>query len=143
MTDVYALQLQRGDVVGGYTLEPEDEGENTAQFETSDRRSLDQIVKWLLENKYLPSFCTACYRAGRTGDRFMQFAKTGEIATYCQANAVMTIKEYLCDYASAATRKAGEEVLKAELPKIPHEKIRAAAEKRLIRIEAGERDFRF
>lgn len=129
--------------VGGYTLEPEDEGENTAQFETSDRRSLDQIVKWLLENKYLPSFCTACYRAGRTGDRFMQFAKTGEIATYCQANAVMTIKEYLCDYASAATRKAGEEVLKAELPKIPHEKIRAAAEKRLIRIEAGERDFRF
>ena len=73
----------------------------------------------------------------------MQFAKTGEIATYCQANAVMTIKEYLCDYASAATRKAGEEVLKAELPKIPHEKIRLAAEKRLIRIEAGERDFRF
>ncbi|MDY4162781.1 MAG: [FeFe] hydrogenase H-cluster radical SAM maturase HydG, partial [Sutterella sp.] len=88
-------------------------------------------------------FCTACYRAGRTGDRFMQFAKDGSIATYCQANAVMTMKEYLCDYASKATREAGEKVIAAELPKIPHEKIRIASEKRLVRIEAGERDFRF
>lgn len=129
--------------VGGYTIKDVNEQENTAQFETSDRRSLDEIVRWLLENDYLPSFCTACYRAGRTGDRFMQFAKDGSIATYCQANAVMTMKEYLCDYASKATREAGEKVIKAELPKIPHEKIRIASEKRLVRIEEGERDFRF
>ena len=129
--------------VGGYTIKDVNEQENTAQFETSDRRSLDEIVRWLLENDYLPSFCTACYRAGRTGDRFMQFAKDGSIATYCQANAVMTMKEYLCDYASKATREAGEKVIAAELPKIPHEKIRIASEKRLVRIEAGERDFRF
>ena len=129
--------------VGGYTIKDVNEQENTAQFETSDRRSLDEIVRWLLENDYLPSFCTACYRAGRTGDRFMQFAKDGSIATYCQANAVMTMKESLCDYASKATREAGEKVIKAELPKIPHEKIRIASEKRLVRIEEGERDFRF
>ena len=129
--------------VGGYTIKDVNEQENTAQFETSDRRSLDEIVRWLLENDYLPSFCTACYRAGRTGDRFMQFAKDGSIATYCQANAVMTMKEYLCDYASKATREVGEKVIKAELPKIPHEKIRIASEKRLVRIEEGERDFRF
>ena len=129
--------------VGGYTIKDAREEENTAQFETSDRRTLDEIVRWLLENSYLPSFCTACYRAGRTGDRFMQFAKDGSIATYCQANAVMTMKEYLCDYASKATREASEKVIAAELPKIPHEKIRIASEKRLVRIEAGERDFRF
>ncbi|MBR2960106.1 MAG: [Burkholderiaceae bacterium] len=128
--------------VGGYVVEEEKE-DNSAQFETSDRRTLDEVVHWLLEDGYLPSFCTACYRAGRTGDRFMQFAKTGEIATYCQANAVMTLKEYIEDYASEATKTAGEAVIKAELPKIPHEKIRQASEKRLVRIEEGERDFRF
>ena len=129
--------------VGGYTLERAEDAENTAQFDTSDRRSLEEVVRWLLENGYLPSFCTACYRAGRTGDRFMQFAKSGEIATYCQANAVLTIKEYLCDYASKRTREAGERVLEAELPKIEHVKIREASTKRLIRIAEGERDFRF
>lgn len=129
--------------VGGYTIRDIKDVENTAQFETSDRRSLDEIVCWLLENNYLPSFCTACYRAGRTGDRFMQFAKSGDIANYCQANAVMTIKEYLCDYASPKTREAGEKVIARELPKIPNEKFRAASEKRLIKIAEGERDFRF
>lgn len=128
--------------VGGYVVEEEKE-DNSAQFETSDRRTLDEVVHWLLEDGYLPSFCTACYRAGRTGDRFMELAKTGEIATYCQANAVMTLKEYMEDYASDATKTAGETVIKAELPKIPHEKIRQASEKRLVRIEEGERDFRF
>lgn len=128
--------------VGGYVVEEEKE-DNSAQFETSDRRTLDEVVHWLLEDGYLPSFCTACYRAGRTGDRFMELAKTGEIATYCQANAVMTLKEYMEDYASEATKTAGEAVIKAELPKIPHEKIRQASEKRLVRIEEGERDFRF
>ena len=128
--------------VGGYVVEEEKE-DNSAQFETSDRRTLDEVVHWLLEDGYLPSFCTACYRAGRTGDRFMELAKTGEIATYCQANAVMTLKEYMEDYASEPTKTAGEKVIKAELPKIPHEKIRIASEKRLVRIAEGERDFRF
>lgn len=128
--------------VGGYVVEEEKEN-NSAQFETSDRRTLDEVVHWLLEDGYLPSFCTACYRAGRTGDRFMELAKTGEIATYCQANAVMTLKEYMEDYASEPTKAAGEKVIKAELPKIPHEKIRIASEKRLVRIAEGERDFRF
>ena len=86
---------------------------------------------------------TACYRAGRTGDRFIEYAKTGEIAMYCQANAVMTIKEYLCDYASPKTRELGLQVIENELPKITHEKVRLASIKRLKRIEEGERDFRF
>ena len=129
--------------VGGYTIADIRDIENSAQFETNDRRTLDEVVRWLLENHYLPSFCTACYRAGRTGDRFMEWAKDGSIATYCQANAIMTMKEYMCDYASKETREAGERVIANELPKIPHEKIRIASEKRLIRIADGERDFRF
>ncbi len=129
--------------VGGYTIKDVNEIENTAQFETSDRRSLDEVVRWLLENHYLPSFCTACYRAGRTGDRFMEFAKNGAIADYCQANALLTMKEYLCDYASAQTRETGEKVIKLEIPKVKNEKFRAASEKRLERIAEGERDFRF
>ena len=129
--------------VGGYTIKDIRDVENTAQFDTSDRRSLDEVMGWLLANGYLPSFCTACYRAGRTGDRFMEYAKTGEIAMYCQANAVMTIKEYLCDYASPKTRELGLQVIENELPKITHEKVRLASIKRLKRIEEGERDFRF
>ena len=129
--------------VGGYTIKDIRDVENTGQFDTSDRRSLDEVVAHLLENGYLPSFCTACYRAGRTGDRFMEYAKSGEIAMYCQANAVMTIKEYLCDYASERTRRIGEAVIESELPKITHEKVRLASIKRLARIEEGERDFRF
>lgn len=129
--------------VGGYTIKDISNIENTAQFDTSDRRTLDEIVCWLLENHYLPSFCTACYRAGRTGDRFMEFAKTGKISMYCQANAVMTMKEYLCDYASPKTRAAGEKVIEVEVPKIPHEKVKASAIKRIKLIEEGERDFRF
>lgn len=128
--------------VGGYVLEEEKE-ENSAQFETSDRRTLDEVVKWLLEGGYLPSWCTACYRAGRTGDRFMSLAKTGEIATYCQANAIMTLKEYAQDYARPATQKAAQKVIEAEIPKITHEKIRKASIIRLQKIEEGERDFRF
>ena len=128
--------------VGGYVLEEEKE-DNSAQFETSDRRTLDEVVKWLLDGGYLPSWCTACYRAGRTGDRFMELAKTGEIATYCQANAIMTLKEYLEDYARPETKAAAGAVIEAEIPKIPHEKIRNASVIRLQRIEDGERDFRF
>jgi 2-iminoacetate synthase len=129
--------------VGGYTVMDIRDVENTAQFDTNDRRTLDEVVCWLLENGYLPSFCTACYRAGRTGDRFMEFAKNGGIAMYCQANAIMTLKEYLCDYAKDRTLRAGQAVIDAEIPKIMHEKVREASKKRLIRIEQGERDFRF
>lgn len=129
--------------VGGYTIKDIHDVENTAQFETSDRRSLDEVVRWLLENNYLPSFCTACYRAGRTGDRFMEFAKNGAIADYCQANALLTMKEYICDYGSKKTREEGEKVIKLELPRVKNEKFRAASVKRLERIEGGERDFRF
>lgn len=128
--------------VGGYVIKEEKE-ENSAQFETSDRRTLDEVVKWLLDGGYLPSWCTACYRAGRTGDRFMSLAKTGEIATYCQANAIMTLKEYTEDYARPQTREAAKKVIEAEIPKIVHEKIRKASVIRLQKIEEGERDFRF
>lgn len=130
--------------VGGYAIRSVQElEEKTEQFETSDRRTLDEIVHWLLDNGYLPSFCTACYRAGRTGDRFMEFAKDGSISAYCQANAVLTLKEYVCDYASKETKEAGENVIAREIPKICNPKIRTASEKRIIRIADGERDFRF
>ena len=119
--------------VGGYVLEEE----NSAQFETSDRRTLDEVVKWLLDGGYLPSWCTACYRAGRTGDRFMSLAKTGEIATYCQANAIMTLKEYAEDYARPATREAAKKVIDAVIPKIVQEKIRKAIVIRMKKIEEG------
>lgn len=129
--------------VGGYTIKDESKAENTAQFDTSDRRSLDEVVHWLLDSGYLPSFCTACYRAGRTGDRFMEYAKTGEIAMLCQANAVLTLKEYMCDYASEGTKAAGERVIDKELPKIEHPKVRDKAVQRIQLIAEGTRDLRF
>ena len=130
--------------VGGYTIKIEEQdNEHTAQFETADRRNLDDVVHDLIRDGYLPSFCTACYRAGRTGDRFMEFAKDGSIAAYCQANAIMTIKEYLCDYAQERTKKAGTILIENELPRIENEKIHRTCVKRLEKIEAGERDFRF
>lgn len=128
--------------VGGY-VEEEPEEENSAQFDVTDRRSLDQVVNWLLELGYIPSFCTACYREGRTGDRFMSLVKSGQIANCCQPNALMTLKEYLEDYASPDTRAKGEKVIREELEKIPREKTKEIAAKNLKEIEAGKRDFRF
>ncbi len=128
--------------VGGYVVE-ESVDENTSQFDVSDRRSLDEIVAWLLSMGHIPSFCTACYREGRTGDRFMTAVKSGQIAYCCQPNALVTLKEYLEDYATPQTKALGERVIAAELKRIPNEKIRAIAAERLRRIEAGERDFRF
>ena len=128
--------------VGGYA-EKEPEDKNTAQFDRSDTRTLDEVVNWLLELGYIPSFCTACYREGRTGDRFMSLAKTGAIANCCQPNALMTLKEYLVDYASDETRKNGERVIAEELEKIPAEKVRNIAKEYISEIEAGKRDFRF
>lgn len=128
--------------VGGYAS-PESEDENTAQFDRSDTRTLDEVVNWLMELGYIPSFCTACYREGRTGDRFMSLAKTGAIQNCCQPNALMTLKEYLVDYASQGTQKIGEKVIAEELKKIPNENVRAIAEKYISEIELGKRDFRF
>ncbi len=128
--------------VGGY-VEEETEEENSAQFDVSDRRSLDEVVNWLLDLGYIPSFCTACYREGRTGDRFMKLVKSGQIANCCQPNALMTLKEYLVDYASPETLAKGEKVIQEELKKIPRDRTREIAEKNIREIENGKRDFRF
>ncbi|HEY9069509.1 MAG TPA: [FeFe] hydrogenase H-cluster radical SAM maturase HydG [Candidatus Ozemobacteraceae bacterium] len=128
--------------VGGYAV-PETAEENSAQFEVNDTRPLDEVVNWLLSLGYIPSFCTACYREGRTGDRFMTLAKSGSIANCCQPNALMTLKEYLEDYASPDTRAKGEKVILEELQRIPAEKVRRIATEYLTSIHAGKRDFRF
>lgn len=127
--------------VGGYTtVERHNE---TAQFDVSDTRPLDEVVRWLLEQDHIPSFCTACYREGRTGDRFMSLCKSGKITYCCTPNALMTLKEYLMDYASPATRAEGERMIAKSLTDIPEGRIREIAIERLKRIENGERDFRF
>lgn len=128
--------------VGGYA-EPEPEEENSAQFDVSDTRTLDEVINWLMTMGYIPSFCTACYREGRTGDRFMALCKSKQIQNCCHPNALMTLKEYLVDYASPATRELGLELIKKELCSIPREKVRDIVVERLGKIENGERDFRF
>ncbi|WP_294477433.1 [FeFe] hydrogenase H-cluster radical SAM maturase HydG [uncultured Victivallis sp.] len=128
--------------VGGYVHE-ESEEENSAQFDVNDTRTLDQVVNWLLGLGYIPSFCTACYREGRTGDRFMSLVKSGQIANCCLPNALMTLKEYLEDYASPDTCRKGEEVIKRELEHITNPKVRAIAADHLRELHDGKRDFRF
>ncbi len=129
--------------VGGY-VEPEEEDENSAQFDVSDQRSLDEVVKWLMELGYIPSFCTACYREGRTGDRFMALCKSGQIQNCCHPNALMTLEEYLMDYAGEDTRKIGNELIQKELLKIPNEKVRKIAQEHINDIaNNNKRDFRF
>lgn len=128
--------------VGGYAKE-EPEEENSAQFDVSDTRTLDQVVNWLLDLGMIPSFCTACYREGRTGDRFMKLVKSGQIANCCQPNALMTLKEYLTDYASEDTRRKGEALIEEELKRVTSDRIRKRAEANLKEIENGTRDFRF
>ena len=128
--------------VGGY-CEPEPEEENSEQFDVSDKRTLDEVVKWLMEMNYIPSFCTACYREGRTGDRFMSLCKSGQIQNCCHPNALMTLKEYLIDYASEDTKRIGEALIEAELNNIPKEKVREICKENLAKIEQGIRDFRF
>lgn len=127
--------------VGGYTQA--ERPHDTEQFDVSDQRTLDEVVRWLMENGHIPSFCTACYREGRTGDRFMSLCKTGQIANCCQPNALMTLKEYLEDYASPETRRVGEALIARELPHIPNEKVRSITQERLEKIHNGQRDFRF
>ena len=128
--------------VGGYTEEEPIE-ESTAQFDLSDHRTLDEVVRWLMEMGYVPSFCTACYREGRTGDRFMSLCKSGQINNCCLPNALMTLKEYLMDYASPETKEIGEKLIASQLGDIPRERTREIVTERLQRIAAGERDFRF
>ena len=128
--------------VGGY-VEPEPEEENSAQFDVTDQRSLDEVINWLLEMGFIPSFCTACYREGRTGDRFMSLLKAGQISNCCQPNALMTLKEYLMDYASEETRKNGEKLIEKEIENVTNEKVRRLTEEHLKDISEGKRDFRF
>ena len=128
--------------VGGY-FSPMPEDENSAQFDVSDRRPLDEVIRWLMELGYLPSFCTSCYRNGRTGERFMEVCKSQQIHNFCHPNAILTLKEYLEDYASPETKEIGYKIIDKETKIIENEKIKETVEKDLVQIEAGSRDFRF
>lgn len=127
--------------VGGY-VEEEPEDENTAQFDVEDNRTLGQVVDWLIDEGHVPSFCTACYREGRTGDRFMSLVKSGQIANICQPNALMTLNEYLEDYASPETKEKGKALIKERLEMIPNEKVKELVREHLNDINEGRRDFR-
>ena len=142
--DVGVSQLSGGSrtSVGGYAEGIED-AEESAQFDISDNRTLDEIVAWLLQLGYIPSFCTACYREGRTGDRFMSLAKRGLIGNCCAPNALFTLREYLEDYASPRTRELAEQVIAREIPLIPSDKVRGITIENLRKIAEGQRDFRF
>ena len=129
--------------VGGYASEDVEESKNTEQFDLSDNRTLDEIVKWLMELDHIPSFCTACYRAGRTGDRFMELCKSKQIQNCCHPNAIMTLQEYLEDYASSETKSVGDKVVEREIKNVPNEVTRKLLVQYLDRIVKGERDFRF
>ena len=128
--------------VGGYVTEETPE-ENTTQFDIADHRTLDEVVEWLLDLDHIPSFCTACYREGRTGDRFMTLLKNGQISNCCLPNALLTLKEYIRDYASPATRAKGEAMIRRLLEDVPNERVRNKASEYLSRIEKGDNDFRF
>ena len=128
--------------VGGYTTA--ERPHDTEQFDVSDQRSLDEVVRWLMENGHIPSFCTACYREGRTGDRFMSLCKSGQILNCCHPNALMTLTEYLEDYASPETKQVGYAMVERELERIPKEKVRALAKEHIEAIKnSNRRDFRF
>ncbi len=128
--------------VGGYA-EQEPEENNSKQFDVSDTRTLDEVVDWLIQTGHIPSFCTACYKLGRTGDRFMALAKSGQIKNVCQPNALMTLKEYAIDYADDNTKARIENLIKTEIENVPNEKAKEVAKNHLVSIESGKRDFRF
>ena len=128
--------------VGGYT--EKERPHDTEQFDVSDQRTLDEVVNWLMQMGFIPSFCTACYREGRTGDRFMSLCKAGQIQNCCHPNALMTLTEYLVDYASDETKQVGFDLIARELEKIPKDKVRAIARENIEAIKASNRrDFRF
>ena len=128
--------------VGGY-FNPMPEAEDSAQFDVSDRRSLDEVIKWLMELGYLPSFCTACYGSGRTGDRFMEICKSQQIHNFCHPNAIMTLKEYLEDYASSETKVVGEKLIEKEVETLENPQIKDTVIEDLAKIHSGERGFKF
>ena len=129
--------------VGGY-FKPMPEDEDSAQFDVSDRRPLDDVIKWLMELGYLPSFCTACYRSGRTGEKFMEVCKSQHIHNFCHPNAILTLKEYLEDYASDETKKLGLKLIQNELETFKEsQKVKDTVVEDLVKIEAGQRDFKF
>lgn len=128
--------------VGGYTQA--ERPHDTEQFDVSDQRTLDEVVQWLMKNGHIPSFCTACYREGRTGDRFMSLCKNGQILNCCHPNALMTLTEYLVDYASPETKAVGYGLIDTELGRIPKEKVRGIARQNIQDIKSSNRrDFRF
>lgn len=128
--------------VGGYV--DEERPHDTEQFDVSDNRTLDEVINWLMDNNHIPSFCTACYRAGRTGDRFMSFCKSGQILNYCHPNAIMTLAEYLADYATPDTYDKGIAMIKRELELVSDPKVKKLAGEHVEDILAGRaRDFRF
>ena len=127
--------------VGGYT--EEERPHDTEQFDVSDNRTLDEVVNWLMKSGYIPSFCTACYREGRTGDRFMSLCKSGQIQNCCHPNALMTLKEYLVDYASSETKKIGDELILKEIDNIGKDEIKEKVKEQLVKIENGTRDLYF
>ena len=127
--------------VGGYT--EEERPHDTEQFDVSDNRTLDEVVNWLMKSGYIPSFCTACYREGRTGDRFMSLCKSGQIQNCCHPNALMTLKEYLVDYAKEDTKKIGDELILKEIDNIGKEEIKEKVREQLVKIENGTRDLYF
>ena len=127
--------------VGGYT--EEERPHDTEQFDVSDQRTLDEVVKWLMDLGYIPSFCTACFREGRTGDRFMALCKSKQIQNCCHPNALMTLKEFLEDYASPETKAVGEKLIEKEIENIGKDKVKQIVRERLTKIENGDRDFRF
>ena len=128
--------------VGGYN-EPEEDDHKSEQFDVEDKRTLDEVLKWLMEMGYIPSFCTACYREGRTGDRFMTLCKNGQIQNCCLPNALMTLQEYLEDYAFPKTKEIGEKLISESLLDIPNEKVLNIVKENLLNIKSGKRDFRF
>ena len=129
--------------VGGYDAPEDENSEESQQFEVNDTRSLDEVVKWLMEIGHVPSFCTACYREGRTGDRFMSLAKNQQIHNCCHPNALMTLKEYLEDYASPETKRIGDALIDREIDRVPKENVRKIVRDNLAEIGGGKRDFRF
>ena len=129
--------------VGGYAEPETEEDVTSAQFDVSDNRTLDEVVNWLMKMGHIPSFCTACYREGRTGDRFMSLCKSMQILNCCHPNALMTLKEYLEDYASPETKEIGNALIEQELEKIPNPKVKETATEYIHNIVNGKRDFRF
>ena len=127
--------------VGGYC--EEERPKDTEQFDVSEQRILDDVVRWLIELGYIPSFCTACYREGRTGERFMSLCKTGQIQNCCAPNALITLKEFLMDYGSSKTKQEGEKLIQKELSKLQNQKLKEVLMNNLNQIEEGKRDFRF